>query len=149
MTAINLTLRPETFVSGQVFTRSELATYLRLHPRTLANWSALGTGPAQGGIGRDLFYAVEDVASWLSQFRTGTKARTRNHLRAVDSSTPLLPARLYTRTEAAQAINRSAQTLANWASTGKLHATYAMPLAPRYTRESLSPWMMAGLEVAA
>lgn len=73
MTETNLILRPQTFVSGQVFTRPELAAYLRLNPRTLANW----------------------------------------------------------------------------ASTGKLLATYSLPLAPRYTDESLSPWMTAELEVAA
>lgn len=149
MTETNLILRPETFVSGQVFTRLELAAYLRLNPRTLANWTALGTGPTQIGTGRNLFYAIEDVASWLMQLKIGAKVRARKHLHVVESTTPLLPPRLYTRSEAAQSINRSAQTLANWASTGKLLATYSLPLAPRYTDESLSPWMTAELEVAA
>ncbi|GAA1415183.1 hypothetical protein AUR04nite_34360 [Glutamicibacter uratoxydans] len=74
MTAKILVLRPETFAPGQVFSRPGLATYLRLRPRTLANWSARGTG-------RDLHYAIEDVATWLAGTKTGTKLQGGKRLR--------------------------------------------------------------------
>ncbi len=45
--------------------RSEVATILHLHPRTLTEWKRVGYGPLPIKLGRCIFYLASDVESFL------------------------------------------------------------------------------------
>lgn len=44
---------------------SEVAEYLGLPPKTLAEWRSRGTGPKYAKVGRHVRYRWSDVEKWL------------------------------------------------------------------------------------
>ena len=49
-----------------LLTPDEGGAYLKVHPRTLANWRVLGRGPRYVRVGRRPFYRVSDLEAWLN-----------------------------------------------------------------------------------
>jgi len=58
-----------------VVSRSEVAKFSGglLNPRSLANKNSLGTGPRYHRLGRKVFYAVDDLVSWMQEQAEGGK----------------------------------------------------------------------------
>lgn len=46
---------------------SEAAAFLRLSPRTLANWRCLGIGPEFERVGRSVRYPVQALDAWIKR----------------------------------------------------------------------------------
>ncbi|MFF0531160.1 helix-turn-helix domain-containing protein [Nocardia amikacinitolerans] len=45
-------------------TTNEVASRLKIPPKTLANWASLGKGPRFARIGRHRRYRLEDLIAW-------------------------------------------------------------------------------------
>src|SRR5207249_3070980 len=64
------TLRPDPL--GEP---SEVAAFLKIPPKTLAQWRYLGTGPRWSKVGRHVRYRWTDVEEWFNaQARSGSGA---------------------------------------------------------------------------
>jgi hypothetical protein len=48
-----------------LLTPDQAGAFLRVHPRTLANWRVLGRGPRYLRVGRRPFYREKDLETWL------------------------------------------------------------------------------------
>lgn len=63
--------------SSDIFlSREEAASFLRVHPRTLARWYAQGEGPPVVMQGRQILYLKDSLLAWLrSQERRPVRSR--------------------------------------------------------------------------
>ena len=53
-------------------TANEVAEYLQIPPKTLAEWRSNGTGPRYSKVGRYVRYTWPDVDAWLTSRAIGT-----------------------------------------------------------------------------
>lgn len=60
-------MNTETPILSDFLTPDELATELRIHPRTLARWEALDEAPPHTVIGRKRLYRRSSVLAWLAR----------------------------------------------------------------------------------
>lgn len=64
-------------------TPPEVARYLRIDEKTLANWRSLGIGPDWIKVGgREVRYDWADVKAWCKDKKTGEPDEAEGHARA-------------------------------------------------------------------
>jgi hypothetical protein len=75
---------------SQLLTQEEAAAFLRVNPRSLERWRAIGDGPTFVKLGRKVLYRLRDLETWIeSQTRTRTPNRRRVAGDHAGISTPL------------------------------------------------------------
>ncbi|MDV7272122.1 helix-turn-helix domain-containing protein [Thioclava sp. A2] len=52
-------------ILGELISRADLATALRMSPETLCRWGTQRIGPAPTRIGRKVYYRRDSVEQWL------------------------------------------------------------------------------------
>lgn len=57
-----------------LLTPAEVATYLQVSEKTLANWRYLGRGPRFVKVGRDIRYRESDLEHWLTGMSSSAEA---------------------------------------------------------------------------
>ena len=62
----HLHAHPSTPPVSPLMDSADSAAYIKVNPRTLANWRVLGKGPRYTRVGRRPFYRIVDLETWLA-----------------------------------------------------------------------------------
>lgn len=77
---VQMTTDPVTNTTAPVsplLTAEQAGGYLKLNPRTLANWRVLGRGPKYVRVGRRPYYRLPDLEVWLAEHHFAHTAAER------------------------------------------------------------------------